>query len=137
MENFINGKFYLVQRILSIENLMKYSVEYFIQHSDFEDFYPVCRLVSFYLVQRLFYSAQTFIQCVTIIQCRDFYPVGRLLSSVQTFIQCVDFYLVQRLLSSVETFIQCVDFYPVQRLLSSVETFIQCRYFYPVQKLFS
>ena len=84
------------------------------------DFYPVQILLSsqkaficrdFYRVQRLSYSADTFIQL------GDFYLVWRLLTNVETFIQLRDFYSTQ------ETFIQYGDFYLVWRFLSSVETF--------------
>ena len=143
VENFIHGKFYLVQRILSIKNLIKSGAQTFIQCVDF---YPVQRLLSsvetfiqcvdFYPVRRRLSSVETFIQCRDFFQGVDFYPVHRLLSSAQTFIQLVDFYPVHRLLSSVETFIQCIDFYPVHRLLSSAQTCIQCRDFYQVHRLF-
>ena len=51
--------------------------------------------------------------------------VWGILSGVENFVQCVDFYPVRRLLSSgrllsrVENFLQYVDFYPVRRLLST------------------
>ena len=74
----------------------------------------------FYPVRKLLPSVEYFIQC------GDFYSVCKLLSSVETFIQHEDFYLLQRLMPSMETFIQCVDLYPIWRLLSSADTFIQC-----------
>ena len=75
MENFIHGKFYLVQRILCVKNLIKSTVDTFIQC---QDFYLI-QCVDFYLVQRLLFSVDTFIQC------RYFCPVQILLSSAQTF----------------------------------------------------
>ena len=77
------------------------------------------------LVQKILFSA---VSLETLIQCRDIYPVRRLLSSAQTFTQCLNFYPVGRLLSSAQTFIQWVDFYPARRLLFSVETFIISRH---------
>ena len=44
---------------------------------------------------------------------------------MENFIQCGQFYPVRRLLSSVENFIQCRDFYPVRRILFSAENSIQ------------
>ena len=109
LDNFVQSEeFYLVQRFL-------FSVENFIQRSEFRDFDPV---------QKLLPAVET------LIQCRDFYAVQRPLSSVEIFIQSTDFYPVQIVLSSVETFIQCRDFYPIQ-------AFIQCRYVYPVKRLLS
>ena len=80
LKNFIHGEFYLVCRILLIENLIQY------RH--------------FYLVWRLLSSLENFFQC------GDLYSVRRPLPSVETFIHCSDLHGVWRLLSSVETLIQ-------------------------------
>ena len=69
LENFTHGQFYLVQRSLSTENCIKSR--------------------DVFLVQKLLFSAVTL---ETFIQCGGFYPVWRLLSSIQTFIQYGDFY---------------------------------------------
>ena len=126
-------------------------------------------------MQRLLTSTQIFVHCRDLIQCttfylvkyssqilmycRDFYPVGRFLTSAQrrlfmqcfiqyigsyqafrplssasTFIQCIALYLVE---SSAQIFIQCRDLYVVRRFLSSVDTCIQCLDFYSVFRLLS
>ena len=84
LDNFVySGEFY-PWRVLS-------SLEKFIQRREFGDSY---------LLQRLFSSVETSIQFQI------------LLSSAENFIQCRDFYPVWRLLSCVDTFIHCEDFLP-------------------------
>ena len=85
VNNFIHREFYLAKKILSIEDLIQSSIENFIQRSEFR---------GFSVVQRLFYSAQTFLQCV------DCFAVQRLLSSIEVFLQCGDFYLEATILKS-------------------------------------
>ena len=81
----------------------------------------------FYPVQRLLSNVETLIRCIIFFQCVDFSAVCRLLFGEENFIQCRDFYIVSKLLCLIKTFIQCGDFYQIKRQSCvPVQKLIQC-----------